>query len=79
MAPDEVPSALETVTVTAPEACAGETTVSWVDESTVMLVPAVPPKLTVELETKLVPVTVTLVPPALDPNVGEILVTVGAP
>jgi hypothetical protein len=40
------------------------------------------PKVTVLLPsalTRLVPVTVTRVPPALTPDVGEILVTTGAP
>lgn len=68
-----------TVTEAAPEACAGETTVSWVDESTVTLVPAVPPKPTVALATKLVPVIVTVEPPLLEPNEGEIVAIVGVP
>jgi len=46
--------------------------------TTVTPVAAVPPKATVAPETKLVPVMVTLVPPVVGPEVGEIEETVGA-
>jgi len=45
--------------------------------TTTTLVAAVPPIVTVAPVTKLVPVMVTLVPPAVDPLFGETLVTVG--
>jgi hypothetical protein len=45
--------------------------------TTVTLVTAVPPKLTVAPVRKPVPVIVTAVPPAVVPEVGEIAVTVG--
>ena len=48
-----------------------------VAETTVRLVPAVVPNLTAVAPINPVPVTVTRAPPALDPLVGEILVTVG--
>ena len=66
-----------TVTVTAPAAWAGEVAVMDVLLTTVTLVAAALPKVTVAGEAKLVPVIVTAVPPAVDPEFGEILVTVG--
>ena len=42
-----------------------------------VIVPAVPPNLTAVAPAKLLPVIVTLVPPALGPLVGEIPVTAG--
>ena len=44
---------------------------------TVKPVAAVPPKFTLVAPVKLVPVMVTDVPPAVEPDVGEMLVTVG--
>ena len=49
-----------------------------VELTTVTLVAAVPPKLTVAPVEKPVPVMVTNVPPLVGPEVGEIAVTVGA-
>ena len=72
------PSGLVTLTVTAPAACAGVVAVMVVLLVTATLVAALPPKLTAAPETKLVPLMVTFVPPAVDPLVGAILVTVGA-
>ena len=72
------PSGLLTVTLTAPAACAGVFAVIVVLLVTLTLRADEPPKLTVAPETKLVPVRVTLVPPAVDPLVGVMLVTVGA-
>jgi len=43
-----------------------------------MLVAEVPPKLTLAPDKNPVPVSVTDVPPAVVPDVGEIAVTVGA-
>ena len=40
---------------------------------------ALPPMVTVTPLTKFVPVMVTLVPPAVGPELGDIAVTVGAP
>jgi hypothetical protein len=45
--------------------------------TTVTLVAAVEPKVTVAPAAKFVPVMVTAVPPATGPLLGEILVTVG--
>ena len=75
----EVPAAFETVRFTAPAACAGATTVSEPDETTETDVPAVPPKLTVEPGTKLVPESVTVLPPFVEPEFGDAEVSVGAP
>ena len=58
-------------------AWAGETAVISVDETTVKLVAATVPKTTLVAPVKLVPVMVTVVPPAVGPEVGEMAVTVG--
>ena len=50
----------------------------WVDETTVKLVAATVPKSTLVAPVKPVPVMVTVVPPPVGPDVGEMLVTVGA-
>ena len=49
-----------------------------VAETTVTLVQAEPPTVTVEALPKFVPVIVTAVPPAVEPEVGDTAVTVGA-
>ena len=72
----EVPPAVVTVTSTVPVP-AGEVTVMEVAVSAVT-VPAVVPNLTAVAFARLVPVTVTLVPPAPGPEVGLTAVTVGA-
>ncbi len=59
-----------TVTSTVPAARAGEVAVIWVLETTVKLVAAVVPKWTAVAPVKLVPVMVTMVPPAVGPVVG---------
>ena len=66
-----------TVTSTGPAACGGETAVIEVG-LTVTVVAEVPPKLTVAVDVKLVPLIVTVVPPAAVPVPGEMPVTVGA-
>jgi hypothetical protein len=50
-----------------------------VEETTTTEVHELPPMVTVAPEMKLVPVIVIEVPPAVEPEVGEILVTVGGP
>src|SRR5438128_10964537 len=67
-----------TTTSTAPAAWAAVVAVSEVLLTTVTLVAAVPPRLTVAPAAKPVPVTVTAVPPLLVPELGEIALTVGA-
>ena len=57
---------------------AGDVAVIWVAELTLKVVAAVAPKVTAVAPVKLVPVIVTVVPPAPGPDVGEIDVTVGA-
>jgi hypothetical protein len=52
--------------------------VSCVEERTVNELAATAPKLTAVVPLKLVPVTVTTVPPKVEPLLGEIAVTVGA-
>ncbi len=75
----EVPPAAVTVTSTAPADSAGEVTVSEVPaQFTTTLVPATVPNFTAVTPVKLVPLTVTEVPPAVDPEVGLTPVTVGA-
>ena len=49
-----------------------------VELTTITLVAAVPPMVTAVAPVKPVPVMVMAVPPAVEPLVGEILVTVGA-
>jgi hypothetical protein len=73
-----VPVAVVTVTVTVPGACGGESAVMDVGPFTVTLVAAVPPNLTAAVVVNPVPTTVTDVPPATGPVVGETDVTVGA-
>src|SRR5436190_10436427 len=62
---------------TAPAACAGVVAVIVVLVTTVTPVAAVPPIVTVAPETKLVPLMVTAVPPAVAPDDGAMPVTVG--
>jgi hypothetical protein len=57
---------------------AGVVAVICVELSTVKLAAAVPPKVTEVAPVRLVPVMVTLVPPAVGPLLGDTLVTVGA-
>jgi len=73
----ERPVEFVTVTVTVPAAPAGVVTEMVVLFSTVTFVAAVAPKVTVAPATKLVPVMVTAVPPAVGPVAGPIPVTVG--
>ena len=71
-------SALVIVTPTAPAACAGVVAVIVVLLATVTLVAADVPNATLAPARKPVPVMVTGVPPAVIPEVGETLLTVGA-
>jgi len=66
-----------TVTVTAPALPAGVVAVIVVAFTTATLVAAALPNVTVAPVTKLVPVIVTAVPPAVDPLFGLTLLTVG--
>jgi hypothetical protein len=59
-------------------ACAGETVVIWVSETTVKLVAATVPKTTLVAPVNPLPLTVTLVPPAGVPEVGLMEVTTGS-
>jgi hypothetical protein len=74
----EGPPGVVTVTSTVPASPAGEVAVTLVSLATVNEVAAVLPKLTAVAPVNAVPVTVTTVPPATGPEMGEILVTVGA-
>ncbi len=74
----ELPPTVVTMMLTVPADSAGEVTVSEVAELNVKLAAAVPPNLTVEAAVKLVPVIVTVVPPASGPELGLTPVTVGA-
>ena len=66
-----------TVTVAAPELPAGVVAVMVVLFTKATLVAAVPPIVTVAPAAKFVPVMVTDVPPAVEPLLGETLLTVG--
>ena len=72
-----MPPAVVTVTSTVPVP-AGAVAVIWVAELTVKPVALVAPNFTAVAASKLVPVIVTVVPPAVGPDVGEIDVTAGA-
>jgi hypothetical protein len=74
-----VPTGVTTVTLTVPADPAGDVTVMDVADTTVRLAPGVLPKLAAVAPVKLVPVSVTAVPPAVVPNTGETAVTVGTP
>ena len=60
-----------------PAAWAGETALMSVEETTLKLVAATAPKTTLVAPVKLVPVMVTVVPPVVGPELGEMEVTVG--
>jgi hypothetical protein len=64
--------------LTAPAACAAVVAVIDVLLPTTTPVAAVPPRVTVAPDWKPVPVIVTAVPPAVDPELGAIPLTVGA-
>jgi len=68
---------LVTVTVTAPAVPAGVKAVIVALFTSTTLVAAVPPNVTVIPAMKFVPVTVTVVPPAVDPLFGDMLPIVG--
>ena len=74
----DVPPAVATVTSTVEADSAGEETVSDVAELRVTPVPATVPNFTAVTPVKLVPVTVTVVPPEVGPDEGLTTVTVGA-
>lgn len=74
----DVPLGVTTVMSKVPTDCAGEMAVMLVSETTVKLVAATAPKLTALAPVKLLPVIVTVVPPAALPLDGLIAVTLGA-
>ena len=73
----EPPDVVNT-TLTAPAVPDGATTVTEVALTLVNDVPAVPPNVTLVVAVKLVPVIVTVVPPAIGPLDGAISLIVGA-
>ena len=74
-----VPPAVVTVMSTVPALPAGAVAVIWVPLLTVKAVAAVAPNLTALAPARFVPVIVTLVPPAVGPAAGLMLVIVGGP
>ena len=72
------PPGVVTNTLEAPVLPAGVVAVILVVLFTIRLVAATPPMVTPVAPVKFVPVIVMVVPPAGEPLVGEILVTVGA-
>ena len=72
------PPAVVNTTSTAAAALAGVTTVTEVALTFVRDVPAVPPNVTPVVAVKLVPVIVTVVPPAVGPLDGDTELIVGA-
>ena len=73
-----VPVAVVTSTLTVPMVPVGVVAVMVLSSTTVTLVAATPSMVTPVAPVKSVPVMVMTVPPAAEPVVGEILVTVGA-
>ncbi len=73
----DVPPEVVTVTSTVPADSSGLIAVMEVDETTAKLVALVVPKSTVVAPVKPVPVMVTLVPPAVVPEIGLTSVTAG--
>ncbi len=74
----EVPPGVVTVTSTWPAACDGAVAVTDVADTNENVVAALPPNDTPVTPVRLVPVIVTTVPPAVEPDVGLSEVTVGA-
>ena len=72
-----LPSALVTITFTAPATCAGATAVTVVSVTLAKLVASTVPNFTAVVPVNPVPVMVIAVPPALDPLDGAIEVTAG--
>jgi hypothetical protein len=75
--PVAVPPGVVTTTFAAPAVPAGVVAVIVFAFTTDTLVAACPPIVTDVAPVRFVPVMVTLVPPAVDPLVGDILLTVG--
>jgi len=73
-----VPTAVERTMLRMPAACAGETAVTLVSDTTVKLVAATVPKTTLVVPVKPAPVMVTVVPPDAGPEAGATPVTVGS-
>jgi hypothetical protein len=73
------PTPVATTTSRGPTVPDGVVQVIEVDETTTTDVHELPPMVTVAPDMKFVPVIVTDVPPAVVPEVGKILVTVGGP
>ena len=73
-----VPADVVTSTLAVPTLLAGVVAVMLVELTTVKLVAATPPMVTAVAPVKSAPVMVMFVPPATEPVVGEILITVGA-
>jgi hypothetical protein len=76
---EKLSAGVVTVTSTVPATCAGLLAVTLVSELTTTPVAAVAPKWTAVAPVNPHPVMVTVVPPNVEPNVGETDVTVGAP
>ena len=74
----DVPVGVVTVTSTGPDDPAGDTAVKMVDEVALTDVAATEPNLTAVTPLKPLPVTVTEVPPAVEPVLGLTEETVGA-
>ena len=74
----DCPFGLVTCTSRAPAVPAGVRAVSCVALTNVTFVAAVPPTRTVAPDTKFVPVSVIVVPPAVGPDVGDTEVRAGA-
>ncbi|GAA2302304.1 hypothetical protein Scani_25870 [Streptomyces caniferus] len=72
-----VPPGVVTVTTTVPTP-AGAVTVSWLSETTTREVAGLAPKFTALVSVRLVPKTVTVLPPVSGPRCGDRSLRVGA-
>jgi hypothetical protein len=74
-----VPPPVVTVISTVPAPSAGATALIFVDETNVTDPELTVPKVTAASGVKPVPLTVTVLPPCVWPDVGSMLVTAGGP
>jgi hypothetical protein len=73
-----VPAGVVTVTPTTPEACAGATAFSWLEDTNVTDAEAAEPNFTLAPDTNPDPLITTVFPPAGGPASGTRLVTAGS-
>jgi hypothetical protein len=75
----DVPAGVVTCTSTVPAVSGGASTVSWLSLLTTTVSAGTPPKVTSVASVKPLPLTMTVVPPPVEPEVVLRPVTVGVP